>query len=103
MIQLRSRLDVADNTGAKDVLVIKVLGGTRRRYASIGDVFIAAVKDAVAAGDEAVEVRVRGFGRMREDAGFWTRDNCHEGGVGGVEGRWGPERQGALVEVQRCL
>ena len=44
-----------------------------------------------------------GFGRMCEDAGFWTRDNCHEGGVGGVEGRWGPERQRALVEVQRCL
>jgi hypothetical protein len=38
---------VADNSGAKEVLVIKVLGGTRRRYASIGDIFIATVKDAI--------------------------------------------------------
>jgi len=47
VIQQESRLRVADNSGAKEVLVIKVLGGTRRRYASIGDVFIATVKDAI--------------------------------------------------------
>ncbi len=47
MIQQESRLRVADNSGAKQVLVIKVLGGTRRRYASIGDVFIGTVKDAI--------------------------------------------------------
>ena len=47
MIQQESRLKVADNSGAREVLCIKVLGGTRRRYASIGDVFVAAVKDAV--------------------------------------------------------
>ena len=47
MIQQESRLRVADNSGAREVLCIKVLGGTRRRYASIGDVFVAAVKDAV--------------------------------------------------------
>ncbi len=47
MIQQESRLRVADNSGAKEVLCIKVLGGTRRRYAGIGDVFIATVKDAV--------------------------------------------------------
>ena len=41
------RLRVADNSGAKEVLVIKVLGGTRRRYASIGDIFVATVKDAI--------------------------------------------------------
>lgn len=46
MIQQESRLRVADNSGAKEVLVIKVLGGSRRRYASIGDVFVATVKDA---------------------------------------------------------
>ena len=46
MIQQESRLRVADNSGAKEVLCIKVLGGTRRRYASIGDVFIGTVKDA---------------------------------------------------------
>ena len=40
MIQQETRLRVADNSGAKEVLVIKVLGGTRRRYASIGDIFV---------------------------------------------------------------
>ena len=47
MIQQETRLRVADNSGAREVLVIKVLGGTRRRYASIGDVFIGTVKDAI--------------------------------------------------------
>ncbi len=47
MIQQETRLAVADNSGAKEVLCIKVLGGTRRRYASIGDVFIGTVKDAI--------------------------------------------------------
>jgi large subunit ribosomal protein L14 len=47
VIQQESRLKVADNSGAKEVLVIKVLGGSRRRYASIGDIFVATVKDAI--------------------------------------------------------
>jgi large subunit ribosomal protein L14 len=47
MIQMTSVLDVADNSGAKKVFCIKVLGGTRRRYASIGDIFVATVKDAI--------------------------------------------------------
>ena len=47
MIQQETRLRVADNSGAREVLVIKVLGGTRRRYASIGDAFIGTVKDAI--------------------------------------------------------
>lgn len=47
MIQQESRVRVADNTGAKEVLVIKVLGGSRRRYAGIGDVVVATVKDAL--------------------------------------------------------
>ena len=47
MSQQESRLKVADNSGAKEVLVIKVLGGSRRRYAGIGDIFIATVKDAI--------------------------------------------------------
>ena len=47
MIQQESRLRVADNSGAKEVLCIRVLGGTRRRYASIGDVFVATVKSAI--------------------------------------------------------
>ena len=47
MIQQETLLKVADNSGAKEVLVIKVLGGSRRRYASIGDIFVATVKDAI--------------------------------------------------------
>jgi len=46
MVQQESRLMVADNTGAKEVLVIKVLGGTRKRYARIGDVIVCTVKKA---------------------------------------------------------
>lgn len=46
MIQTQSVLDVADNSGAKKVMCIKVLGGSRRRYASIGDIFIGSVKEA---------------------------------------------------------
>ena len=47
MIQQESRLKVADNSGAKEVLCIKVLGGSKRRYASVGDIFVATVKDAI--------------------------------------------------------
>lgn len=50
MIQAESRLRVADNTGAKELLCIRVLGGTRRRYASIGDVIVCSVKDAIPGG-----------------------------------------------------
>jgi large subunit ribosomal protein L14 len=50
MIQQESRLMVADNSGAKEVLVIKVLGGTRRRYANIGDVVTVTVKKATPSG-----------------------------------------------------
>jgi len=50
MVQQESRLRVADNSGAKEVLCIKVLGGTRRRYASIGDQIIVTVKDAMPSG-----------------------------------------------------
>ena len=47
MIQTESTLNVADNSGAKKVLCIRVLGGTRRRYASIGDVIVVTVKEAI--------------------------------------------------------
>jgi large subunit ribosomal protein L14 len=47
MIQMQSRLDVADNTGARNVMCIKVLGGSKRRYANIGDVIVITVKDAI--------------------------------------------------------
>ena len=51
MIQQESRLTVADNSGAKEVLCIRVLGGTKRRYASIGDKIVVAVKSASPSGD----------------------------------------------------
>ena len=47
MIQTSTRLDVADNSGARSVMCIKVLGGTRRKYATIGDVIVVSVKEAV--------------------------------------------------------
>jgi large subunit ribosomal protein L14 len=50
MIQQESRLKVADNTGAKEILCIRVLGGSARRYASIGDIIVATVKDAIPGG-----------------------------------------------------
>lgn len=51
MIQQESRLRVADNSGAKEVLCIRVLGGTGKRYATIGDVIVVAVKSAIPSGD----------------------------------------------------
>jgi large subunit ribosomal protein L14 len=51
VIQQESRLKVADNTGAKEILTIRVLGGSKRRYAGIGDVIVATVKDAIPGGN----------------------------------------------------
>lgn len=51
MIQQESRLKVADNSGAKEVLCIRVLGGTGKRYASVGDVIVVAVKSAIPSGE----------------------------------------------------
>ncbi|GAA4680470.1 MULTISPECIES: 50S ribosomal protein L14 [Gordonia] len=51
MIQQESRVRVADNTGAKEVLCIRVLGGSSRRYAGVGDVIVATVKDAIPGGN----------------------------------------------------
>ncbi len=66
MIQTESRLKVADNSGAREVLCIRVLGGSQRRYASVGDVIVAAVKEATPGGNvkkgdvvKAVVVRTR--------------------------------------------
>ncbi|UWF77185.1 MULTISPECIES: 50S ribosomal protein L14 [Microbacterium] len=51
MIQQESRLKVADNTGAKELLTIRILGGSRRRYAGLGDTIVATVKDAIPGGN----------------------------------------------------
>jgi large subunit ribosomal protein L14 len=73
MIQQETRLKVADNSGAKEILCIKVLGGSKRRYASIGDIIVATVKDAmpgaaVKKGDvvKCVVVRVKKEKRRRD-------------------------------------
>ncbi|RYG97808.1 MAG: 50S ribosomal protein L14, partial [Alphaproteobacteria bacterium] len=50
MIQMQSYLDVADNSGAKELMCIKVLGGSKRRYAGIGDIIKVSVKDAIPRG-----------------------------------------------------
>jgi len=51
MLQNESRAKVADNSGAREVLIIKILGGTRRRYASVGDKVVVTVKDAIPSGN----------------------------------------------------
>ncbi len=50
MIQMKSRLEVADNSGARSVMCVKVIGGSRRKYASIGDVIVVSVKEAIPRG-----------------------------------------------------
>ena len=57
MIQQETRLLVADNSGAKEVLCIRVLGGTRHRYASVGDKIVVAVKSAIPGGNTKKEIR----------------------------------------------
>ena len=76
MIQQESRLKVADNTGAKEILCIRVVGGSVRRYANIGDVIVAAVKDAAPGGMvkkgevvKAVVVRTK-HGARRKDGSY---------------------------------
>ena len=76
MVQQESRLKVADNTGAKELLVIRVMGGSTRRYANIGDVIVATVKDAtpggvVKKGDVVKAVVVRSVkGARRKDGSY---------------------------------
>ena len=78
MIQQESRLKVADNTGAKEILCIRVLGGSTRRYGKIGDVIVATVKDAtpggvVKKGDVVRAVVVRTVNKTRRADGSYIR------------------------------
>jgi large subunit ribosomal protein L14 len=78
MIQMYTYLDVADNTGAKECMCIKVLGGSRRRYAHLGDVIIASVKKAVPGGEVKQREVVRGVivrtrKAARRDDGSYVR------------------------------
>lgn len=78
MIQQESKLKVADNSGAKSLLCIRVLGGSRRRYARIGDIIVASVKEAtpggvVKKGDVVKAVIVRTTDRTRRPDGSYIR------------------------------
>lgn len=83
MIQQESRLSVADNSGAKEVLCIRVLGGTRRKYAGIGDKIIVTVKDALPSGNvkkgtvsKAVVVRTKKHVRRADGSYIRFDDNA---------------------------
>jgi len=78
MIQMQSRLRVADNSGAREVMCIKVLGGSKRRYAAIGDIIIVSVKEAMAnskvkKGEVAKAVIVRTKHKLRRPDGSYLR------------------------------
>ena len=81
MIQQESRLNVADNSGAREILTIKVLGGTRHRYANVGDIIVATVQSAIPGGTvkkgdvvKAVIVRTKS-GLRREDGSYIKFDD----------------------------
>ena len=83
MIQTQSVLNVADNTGAKSVMCIKVLGGSKRRYAHIGDTIVVAVKEAAPRGtvrkkavERAVIVRTRKLTKRKDGSGIRFDDNA---------------------------
>lgn len=83
MIQQESRLKVADNSGAKEVLCIRVLGGTKRRYARVGDIIVATVKQANATGTvkrksvvKAVVVRTRDQIQRKDGSTIAFDDNA---------------------------
>ena len=83
MIQQETRLNVADNTGAKEVLCIRVLGGTKRKYARLGDVIVVTVKKAIPGGNlkkgtisKAVIVRTRKEVRRKDGSYIRFDDNA---------------------------
>jgi len=83
MIQEYTRLTVADNSGAKKIMCFRVLGGTRRRYARIGDIIVASVKDAIPGGQvkkgdvcKAVVVRTTSQTRRRDGSYIRFSDNA---------------------------
>jgi large subunit ribosomal protein L14 len=78
MIQMQTRLSVADNSGAKEVMCVKVLGGSKRRFASIGDIIVVSIKDAipnskVKKGDVAKAVVVRTKHKLKRIDGSYIK------------------------------
>lgn len=83
MLQQESRMKITDNSGAKEVLIIRVLGGTRRRYANVGDVCVVTVKDANPGGNvkkktvqKAVVVRTRNQIKRKDGSTIVFDDNA---------------------------
>lgn len=83
MLQQESRMKVTDNSGAKEVLIIRVLGGTRRRYANVGDIVVVTVKDANPTGNvkkktvqKAVVVRTRNQIKRKDGSTIAFDDNA---------------------------
>ena len=83
MLQQESRMKVADNSGAKEVLIIRVLGGTRRRYANVGDIVVVTIKQANATGNvkrktvqKAVVVRTRNQIKRKDGSTIAFDDNA---------------------------
>ena len=92
MIQAETRLKVGDNTGAKELLCIKVLGGSRRKYATVGDVIICSVKEAspggvVKKGDIVKAVVVRTTKEIRRPDGSYIRFDTNYGVIINDEGQ----------------
>ena len=81
MIQMQTRLTVADNTGAKEVMCFKVLGGSRRRYAGLGDIVVCSVKSVIAGSDIKKKAVVQGVivrtkkSTRRSDGSYVRFDN----------------------------
>lgn len=78
MIQMQTKLNVADNSGAKEVMCIKVLGGSKRRFAHIGDVIVVSIREAIPTakvkkGDVAKAVIVRTIHKLRRADGSYIR------------------------------
>lgn len=78
MIQMQTRLNVADNSGAREVMCVKVLGGSKRRYATVGDIIVVSIKDAlpnskVKKGDVAKAVVVRTIHKLKRADGSYIR------------------------------
>ncbi len=78
MIQMQTRLKVADNSGAREVMCVKVLGGSKRRFAGVGDIIVVSIKDAapnskVKKGDVAKAVVVRTISKIRRPDGSYIR------------------------------
>lgn len=78
MIQMQTRLNVADNSGAREVMCVKVLGGSKRRYATVGDIIVVSIKEAlpnskVKKGDVAKAVVVRTVHKLKRPDGSYIR------------------------------